>query len=121
MPDYDSNKALDPAAARVRASDTPALLQRLVAIDASATARERKLRAAEQLARRGTQELRAGAVLTSIGVGGLALFGSGFGVEYDRRRKLDAIRGHESEYDLRGCPAERWRTIEIGIDGVIHS
>lgn len=87
---------LDVRAARISADAVDALTGRADELQRAFAARERQLRG--EL--RGRQELGAGAGLLAVGLTGVGVLAGGLVYRAAGRRELDAIAGHEAEYDL---------------------
>jgi len=111
--DPAADSTVDPSTIRVRPADVSILLDRCDTIEAAIKNREAELLMGEsnrqKIERRGRQETAVGAGFISLGIAGLGLLGAGFGVEYDRERKLAPIEGHQDEYDLSSLDAQHER------------
>ena len=116
-PEVDSTR--DARTARVDRSEVGALSKRCDAIEVAVAQRIRRLTAKAKVERRGRQELGAGTVMASLGVGGLVLLAGGLGVVHDRNEKLEKVRGNEAAYDLTSLDAQHTRGTAMVASGAV--
>jgi hypothetical protein len=104
---------------RVSRSEVDTLSRRCDAIESAIAQGMQQLAAKARVEKRGRQELRAGAVLASLGGGGLLLLAGGLGVVRDRSEKLDQARQNETPADSGSLDAQRARGTTMIATGAV--
>lgn len=116
--DPELDASVEVGSIRLSADDVAALQARCDVLDEQATALHQKIAAREGVETRARKRVRAGAVLTGVGVAGFGLLAGGLAVRADREAKLAPIRGEEELYDLSSLDAQRGRATGMMAAGV---